>query len=493
MPMLQDPVTQDRGMTSKNDGNVSTAQQMAYGAPIVAIMTGIFLVDTLSSLHIAIASLYILVLLVSAMVLPHRFVLSLCAACVVLTIAAFIISYAFTASPHTGSAFARCLVSLIAIVATTSIIIRSQAKVMDLADQIRILEQTHDAIIVRDMDYRITHWNQGAANLLGWTYEEASQKKCYELLSTTRRPSVAQAANELMANGRWEGEEAFRHKNGSTVQVSSRWSLQRNARGQATAIISASNDITAVRQAEEALSQAQAQLAHVMRVTMLGELMASIAHEINQPLAAIAAHGGASLRWLDRRPPNLAEVSVGLREITRDAERASEVIRRIRALSKKSDAVQQRLEMRGVIEEALALVEREILGKKITLLRSLMDEPLIINGDKVQLQQVIINLVINAAHAIDTRSDGPRIITVSSDRIGNRSAMVSVSDTGPGLSENDLPLLFDAFFTTRRDGMGLGLSICKSIVESNGGVIYARNNKAQGAQFRFLLPLAAAL
>lgn len=481
MPMLQDPVTQDRGMTSKNDGNVSTAQQMAYGAPIVAIMTGIFLVDTLSSLHIAIASLYILVMLVSAMVLPHRFVLSLCAACVVLTIAAFIISYAFTASPHTGSAFARCLVSLIAIVATTSIIIRSQAKVMDLADQIRILEQTHDAIIVRDMDYRITHWNQGAANLLGWTYEEAIQKKCYELLSTTRRPSVAQAANELMANGRWEGEEAFRHKNGSTVQVSSRWSLQRNARGQATAIISASNDITAVRQAEEALSQAQAQLAHVMRVTMLGELMASI------------AHGGASLRWLDRRPPNLAEVSVGLREITRDAERASEVIRRIRALSKKSDAVQQRLEMRGVIEEALALVEREILGKKITLLRSLMDEPLIINGDKVQLQQVIINLVINAAHAIDTRSDGPRIITVSSDRIGNRSAMVSVSDTGPGLSENDLPLLFDAFFTTRRDGMGLGLSICKSIVESNGGVIYARNNKAQGAQFRFLLPLAAAL
>jgi C4-dicarboxylate-specific signal transduction histidine kinase len=277
------------------------------------------------------------------------------------------------------------------------------------------------------------------------------------------------------------------------VQLSSRWSLQRNARGQATAIISASNDITAVRQAEEALSQAQAQLAHVMRVTMLGELMASIAHEINQPLAAIAAHGGASLRWLDRRPPNLAEVSVGLREITRDAERASEVIRRIRALSKKSDAVQQRLEIRGVIEEALALVEREILGKKITLLRSLMDEPLIINGDKVQLQQVIINLVINAAHAIDTRSDGPRIITVSSDRIGNRSAMVSVSDTGPGLSENDLPLLFDAFFTTRRDGMGLGLSICKSIVESNGGVIYARNNKAQGAQFRFLLPLAAAL
>lgn len=480
-------------MTSQTNGSSNIARQLAYGACILVITLGIFVIDTLSSLHLAIAALYIVVLLVAATVFPNKIIIRLSIGCIILTATAFIVSYAFTENPHKSSSLARCLVSILAIVATTSIIIKSQAKALGLADQIRILEQTHDAIIVRDMDYRITHWNQGASNLFGWSYEEAVGNKCHELLSTAPKATLVQTARELITHGRWEGDEVYRHRDGSSVYVTTRWSLQRNGKGQPKAIISASNDTTAVKLAEEALGQAQAQLAHVMRVTMLGELVASIAHEINQPLAAIAAHGGASLRWLDRRPPNIQEVSAALREITRDAERASEVIRRIRALSSKGDAVHTTLNLRSVIEEALSLVEREIVGKKITLVRSLTNDSLFINGDKVQLQQVIINLVINAAQAINNEKQELRIITVSSNRVGTKSAVVAISDTGPGLAEEYLPLVFDAFFTTKREGMGLGLSICKSIVESHGGVIYAKNNKAQGAELKFLLPLMATL
>jgi PAS domain S-box-containing protein len=455
-------------------------------------MTGIFLVDMVSSLHIAIAALYILVLLMSSTVFPNKVIIVLSIGCILLTVTAFFIAHLYPHSPHQTSALARCTVSIIAIIATTLIITRSKNKVLGLSDQIRILEQTHDAIIVRDMEYRITHWNQGASSLLGWSHDEVIGKKCYELLCTVRRPSLTHVAQEIQSTGRWEGEEIYHHKNGTTVYVTSRWSLQRDARGKPKALISASNDITAVRQAEEALAQSQAQLAHVMRVTMLGELAASVAHEINQPLAAIAAHGSASLRWLDRDPPDLKEVTSGLKEITRDAERASQVIKRIRALSKKSDAAYTTLNIRGVVEEALSLVERELQGKKIALIRALLTTKILVRGDKIQLQQVIINLVINAAQAINGHAEGRRAITVSTCEAVAGFITVTVSDTGPGLAEETRPQLFEAFFTTKHEGMGLGLSICRSIVESHGGKIYAENN-AQGADVKFLLPTVASI
>jgi signal transduction histidine kinase len=249
-------------------------------------------------------------------------------------------------------------------------------------------------------------------------------------------------------------------------------------------------DVTAARQAEGRLHQAQAQVAHVARVTSLGAITASIAHEVNQPLAAIVSHGEASLRWLNRDVPRLDEVEASIRHVITDGKRASEVVQRVRALIRKTAPEQSLLNLNDLIEEVVPLVRHEAARHRALLRLELAADLPAIHGDPIQLQQVIINLIINAVQAMSTVEGRVRAVTVSTHADGSDHVVLEVSDSGPGIDAAHAAQIFEAFFTTKPDGMGMGLSICRSIIEAHGGQMSARSRTPEpGAVFRCILPI----
>ena len=247
-------------------------------------------------------------------------------------------------------------------------------------------------------------------------------------------------------------------------------------------------DVTATKQAEEKLHKAQAELAHVTRVTTLGELTASIAHEVNQPLAAVVANAEACLRWLDRESPDLVAARRSVEWVINDSCRASEVIRRVRALAKKSDIEKVPLDVNDVVREAVVLVQRELSSQFISLRTELAPSLPMILGDRVQLQQVIINLVMNGIEAMQPITDRQRELVIRSDQDEMRRVHVSVTDCGVGISAEIANRLFNAFFTTKSSGMGMGLSICRSIVEAHEGRLSISPNEGPGTTVQFVLP-----
>jgi PAS domain S-box-containing protein len=253
------------------------------------------------------------------------------------------------------------------------------------------------------------------------------------------------------------------------------------------------SDISATvraEQAEAALQEAQANLAHATRVTTLGELAASIAHEVNQPLAAIMANAEACLRWLGSASPNMDAARRSVEWIIDDGSRAAEVIGRIRALAAKKGGVKTRLDINEVINEVRALVQRQLSDSRVSLRMELAPVALMVRADRVQLQQVIINLVMNGIEAMQPVTDRPHELTIRSQQNRANQALVMVEDRGVGISSAENPdRLFDAFFTTKSNGLGLGLSICRSIIEAHGGHLSASGNAGEGATFQFTLPL----
>ena len=247
-------------------------------------------------------------------------------------------------------------------------------------------------------------------------------------------------------------------------------------------------DITERRQSQDALLAAQAELAHAARVATLGELTASIAHEVNQPLAAIVTSGDAGLRWLRRDVPNLEEVAAAISRIVAEGRRASEIVTRIRAFLQKKPGQQDMLEIGEIVEEAALLVERELSKDGITLRLEANSGLPPVRGDRIQLQQVLVNLMVNAGQAM-AEQVGPRIVTVSTGVADGNRLSVTVKDTGPGIPQEDLPRLFEAFFTTKHGGMGMGLAICRTTVESHGGQLSAESVPGSGAAFRLTLPI----
>ena len=249
-------------------------------------------------------------------------------------------------------------------------------------------------------------------------------------------------------------------------------------------------DITERNRTQEALQQAQAELAHVTRLTTLGELTASIAHEVNQPLAAIVTNGEACLRWLAYRPPELEEVRGAVESMISDGVRASEVVWGLRGLSKKSTPQRRLLDLNDVIEQLVLLVERELLNNRVTLRLELAPALPAVFGDRIQLQQVIMNLVINGIQSMASVTDRPRELLIRSRLGEDDQVLIEVRDCGSGIDPQDMQQLFNAFFTTKPNGMGMGLSICRSIIEAHGGRIWASSNAGPGATFAFTVPSA---
>jgi signal transduction histidine kinase len=250
-------------------------------------------------------------------------------------------------------------------------------------------------------------------------------------------------------------------------------------------------DITERRRAEEALREAQADLARVTRLTMMGELAASIAHEINQPLAAIVSNGEAGLRWLNRETPDVTEARAAFARVVSDGQRAADVIRGLRALAKKSGPQLTTLDIDDVIREVLTLTHPEARRQGIALRTELAASDRKVVGDRVQLQQVLLNLILNGIDAMLTITDRPRELTVSSACAEDGSVVISVEDSGAGLDPATARHIFEPFFTTKPDGLGMGLSICRSIIQAHGGELWTTARETHGTAFRFALPAAA--
>jgi PAS domain S-box-containing protein len=264
-----------------------------------------------------------------------------------------------------------------------------------------------------------------------------------------------------------------------------------------------------LRQKEVSLREAQTELAHVSRVTTMGELAASIAHEVNQPLTSILTNASAGLRWLSRDSPNLDEACEAIRRIIRDGNRAGDVISRMRALFKKASTTKERLDINEAIEEVVILAQSEVQRNRVSLQTKLANDLPLILGDRIQLQQVILNLLMNAIEAMSGVAEGPRELGVSSEKVTEipgeskeeryedraladaewTEVLITVRDSGPGLDPQRLNRLFDAFYTTKPQGLGMGLAISRSIIEAHGGRLWAKANAPRGAVFQFTLPI----
>ena len=250
-------------------------------------------------------------------------------------------------------------------------------------------------------------------------------------------------------------------------------------------------DITGTKLAEEKLHKVQTELARVTRVTTLGELTASIAHEVNQPLTGIIANAEACLRWLDCETPNLEAARRSVDWVIQDGSRATEVIRRIRKLVNKTDIEMTSLNINDVVGEVVAVVRHELASHQVSLKMELAPVLPMILGDRVQLQQVIINLVMNSIEAMQPVTDRQRELVIRSRLDDTQQVLVSVTDCGVGISAENTDRMFNAFFTTKSSGMGMGLSICRSIMEVHGGRLWATAGTPYGATFQFILPMKA--
>jgi C4-dicarboxylate-specific signal transduction histidine kinase len=260
-----------------------------------------------------------------------------------------------------------------------------------------------------------------------------------------------------------------------------------NAAGEVIELVGSTMDVTERKQTEEALHKAQAHLTHITNLTRMGELAASIAHEVNQPLAAVVSNADVCLRWLDRESPDLDEAREAVRRIIRDGNRGSNVIARIRALVKKEPPSSLRLNVNVVIQDMIALTRTNLRG--VTVRLELMEKPPFVSADPVQLQQVLLNLITNAIDAMKSVSGRLRVLGIQTQVMDGRTVVVTVQDSGVGLDPQHLQQLFEPFYTTKPKGLGMGLSISRSIVEAHGGRLWAEPGPGPGATFRFTLPV----
>jgi PAS domain S-box-containing protein len=317
-----------------------------------------------------------------------------------------------------------------------------------------------------------------AEQALGWGYTAAIHPEDMERWRAQRPARVATGAA-------FEDETRFRRADGEYRQFLTRLTPLHDEAGKIVKWYGTATDIED-RKRVEAL---QAELALANRVMLMGELTASIAHEVNQPIAATVANASAALRWLAAQPPDMEEARQALKRIVRDGNRASEIVSRIRALVRKAPPRRDRLDINEAVLEVIAMTHSELQRKNIKLQTRLASDLPFIWANRVQLQQVILNLIVNAIEAMSEVGDGPRELTVSSSGSNSNDVLVEVRDSGPGFDPAGLDRLFHSFYTTKAEGMGMGLAISRSIVEAHGGRLWAMPDEPHGAVFRLTLPV----
>jgi PAS domain S-box-containing protein len=331
--------------------------------------------------------------------------------------------------------------------------------------------------------------NKSWINYTGLSLEETKGAGWSTAIHPDDRPEFADRFQKaVMAGETYEDEARIRDKNGQYRWFLVRALPLRDELGNIIKWYGACTDIEDRKRTEDALREAQAELSHVSRVTTLGELTASIAHEVKQPLAAIAGNGIACLRWLNRDPPRLDEVRASIEAMIRDCDRASSIVAKVRALAKKAAPQKAAIDINDVIRDSVALMQRELHVHNVSLVQGLSTKISSVFGDRVQLQQVIINLLMNGIESMDAVANQPRVILIRSHQYEGGNIIVELQDSGMGIDPEGMKKLFEPFFTTKQKGLGMGLSISRSIIEAHGGDLTATSDGKTGATFRFTLP-----
>lgn len=332
--------------------------------------------------------------------------------------------------------------------------------------------------------------NSVMRRLIG-TATDSTSPRTLDAFLPEDEPTFTQSVLALVRGDTFfEGETEILTRAGGRVPILFGITFPKRADGFGCVLVFAV-DITERKQAQESLLAVQAELAHSARVTTLGELTASIAHEVNQPLAAIVTNGEAALRWLRRDVPDLEEASAAVTRLVASGTRAGEIVSRIRTFLTKAPARREWIDVKEMIAEATLLVEREMLRSGVRLSLEVERDLPHVYGDRVQLQQVVINLMVNAIQAMATTVERARRLTVVAAISDAEDVRVTVTDTGSGITGDAMKQVFRPFFTTKADGMGMGLAICRSTVEAHGGRLWALEQEPPGASFTFTIPLAA--
>jgi PAS domain S-box-containing protein len=361
----------------------------------------------------------------------------------------------------------------------------------------RLVDANIIGIFIWDFEGRIIEANDAFLHMVGYDRDDlvSDRMRWTELRPSEWSPAdpvILRAKAELRTTGTCKAfEKEYLRKDGTRVPVLLGAAAFGGGSEQGVAFVI---DLTERKQAEEHLRdseqryrEVQMELAHANRVATMGQLSASIAHEINQPIAAAVTYANAALRWLGAHPPNLEEVREALGLILESGVRAGEVMDRIRALVKKAPPQKDSLEMNEVILEVIDLTSREMEKNGISAQTQLAENLPPIHGDRVQLQQVVLNLLVNAIEAMSGMSEEPREVLINTTKT-DPGILISVRDSGPGFTPEGVERLFESFYTTKLGGLGMGLSICRSIIEAHGGRLWASANEPRGAVFQFTLP-----
>jgi PAS domain S-box-containing protein len=376
---------------------------------------------------------------------------------------------------------------------------KAEAEVRELANGLeakvrRLVDSNIIGIYIWGLDGRIIDANEAFLHITGYGREDlvSGRMRWTDLTPAEWRDADNRRVAELQAAGTAQPyEKEYFQKSGRRVPILVGAALFEEGRDEGVAFVLELTERkraeAEARESERRYREVQMELAHANRVTTMGHLTASIAHEVNQPLAAIVTNAQVCLRWFTRDVPNLEEVREAAELIARDGKRASDVISRIRALVRKTGSEKEQLNINQAIEEVVHLTEDEALRKGVVLRTERADDLPFVLGDRVQLQQVLLNLIINGMEAMSSVANGVRELLVYSRLHESNQVLVAVQDSGIGVEPENLKKIFDPFYTTKSQGMGMGLAISRSIVENHGGKLWASPNDGPGATFKFTL------
>jgi PAS domain S-box-containing protein len=353
-----------------------------------------------------------------------------------------------------------------------------------------VFESSAIGVALTDLNGRFIAVNPVFQEMLGYTEQELEQLSFLDITVEEDRDLNSDLVKELLEGRRrqFQIEKRYQRKNGSTVWVRNSVSLVPGSERVPRFLMALSEDVTRQHAVETALDKARSDLAHVARISMLTALTASIAHEVNQPLSGIVTNASTCLRMLDADPPNLEGACETARRTIRDGHRASEVVTRLRALFSKKSATFELFDLNDAAKEVIALSVSELQRNRVILQSELATDLPAVLGDRIQIQQVILNLIKNGSDAMSTVDDRPRNLLIRTECDESVGARLSVTDSGVGIEPQAEEKLFEAFYTTKGDGMGIGLSVSRSIMDGHLGRLWAMRNEGPGATFLLAIP-----